>query len=104
MPASLPAGEQKAQVTVSKELSLCPVSFSPIAKRVPVFALLTQVPEKRGEVQSAHKRPILSQPSKKGLSPGGLCLLKFPRVPLYVRSGRGCGESFLNSPQVLWVG
>lgn len=36
---------------------------------MPVSALLTQVPEKRGEVQSAHKCPILSQPSKKGLFP-----------------------------------
>lgn len=71
---------------------------------MPVSTLLTQVPEKRGEVQSAQNRPILSHPSKKGLFPGVLCLLKFPRVPLYVRSGRGCGESFLNSPQVLWVG
>lgn len=41
----------------------------PIAKRMPVSALLTQVPGKRGEVQSAHKCPVLSQPSKKGLFP-----------------------------------
>lgn len=32
-----------------------------IAKQMPVSVVLTQVPEERGEVQSAHKRPS-SQP------------------------------------------
>lgn len=77
----------------------------PIAKLMPVSALLTQAPEKRGEKFNLHINvPSSLSLLRRDYSPGGLRLLKFPHVQLYVRSGRGCGESFLNSPQVLWVG
>lgn len=76
----------------------------PIAKCMPVSALLTQVPEKRGEVQSVHKCPIFSQPSKKGLFPRWPVSAQVPSCSAVCEVGEGVWESFLNSPQVLWVG
>lgn len=75
-----------------------------IAKRMLVSALLTQVPEKREKFSLHINVPSSLSLLRRDYSPGGLCLLKFPHVQLYARSRRGYGESFLNSPQVLWVG
>lgn len=70
----------------------------PIAKHMPVSMLLTQVPEKRGEVQSAHKRPILSQPSKKGLFPRWPVPAQVPSCSVVCEVGEGVWGKFPKQP------
>lgn len=71
-----------------------------MAKQMPVSVVLTQVPEKRGEVHVEHKLPFLSQPCKNRIFPRWLVPTQIPSVSSCMRVEEGVEKVPQTVPQI----